>query len=179
MSVSPLSKDKAASEVHGIYDALTKNYGRMPNIFGLMAYRPDVLRKFLPFYSAVMEGGTVEPRYKELAYMKTSLINGCEYWTQAHTASAKRIGITEEQIRALLFYERSPLFDEKEKVVILHAERVTRGAAAIRDASLTELRKFLDEGQIVELTLVICAANFTNRFNDALRVVPDLGGWAA
>ena len=33
-----------------------------------------------------------------------------------------------------------------------------------------------DEGQIVELTLVICAANFTNRFNDALRAVPDLGG---
>ena len=39
-----------------------------------------------------------------------------------------------------------------------------------------ELRKFFDEGQIVELTLVICAANFTNRFNDALRAVPDLGG---
>jgi alkylhydroperoxidase family enzyme len=67
------------------------------------------------------------------------------------------------------------LFDEKEKAVILYAERVTRGAAAIRDGSLTELRKYFDEGQIVELTLVTCAANFTNRFNDALRVVPDLG----
>ena len=51
----------------------------MPNIFGLMAHRPDVLGKFLPFYSAVMEGGTVEPRYKELAYLKTALTNGCEY----------------------------------------------------------------------------------------------------
>ena len=58
--------------------------------------------------------------------------------------------------------------------MILHAERVTRGAAAIRDGSLTELRKFFDEGQIVELTLVICAANFTNRFNDSLRAVQDL-----
>ncbi len=46
----------------------------------------------------------------------------------------------------------------------------------MRDGSLTELRKFFDEGQIVELTLVICAANFTNRFNDALGAVPDLGG---
>ncbi len=68
------------------------------------------------------------------------------------------------------------MFEDKEKAVILYAERVTRGAAAIRDASLAELRKFFDEGQIVELTLVICAANFTNRFNDALRAVPDLGG---
>jgi alkylhydroperoxidase family enzyme len=74
------------------------------------------------------------------------------------------------------FYERSSLFDEKEKATLLYAERVTRGAAAIRAGSLEELRKYYDEGQIVELTLVICAANFTNRFNDALRAVPDLGG---
>lgn len=68
------------------------------------------------------------------------------------------------------------MFDEKDKAVILYAERVTRGASAIREGSLSDLRKFFDEGQIVELTLVICAANFTNRFNDALRAVPDLGG---
>lgn len=77
--VTPLPKEKAASEVHGAYDALTKKFGKMPNIFGLMAHRPEVLAKFLPFYSAVMEGGTIEPRYKEFAYLKTSLINGCEY----------------------------------------------------------------------------------------------------
>lgn len=77
--VTPLPKDKAASEVQGIYDALSKKFDKMPNIFGLMAHRPDVLVKFLAFYSAVMEGGTVEPRYKELAYLKTALTNGCEY----------------------------------------------------------------------------------------------------
>ncbi len=67
------------------------------------------------------------------------------------------------------------MFDEKEKATILYAERVTRGAAAIREGSLQELRKYYDEGQIVELTLVICVANFTNRFNDALAAYPDLG----
>jgi alkylhydroperoxidase family enzyme len=77
--VNPLPKEKAASEVHPIYDGVSKKFGKMPNIFGLMAHRPDVLAKFLPFYSAVMEGGTVEARYKELAYLKTSLLNGCEY----------------------------------------------------------------------------------------------------
>jgi len=73
------------------------------------------------------------------------------------------------------FYGRSPLFDEKEKATMLYAERVTRGAAAIRAGTLEELGKYYDVGQIVELTLVICAANFTNRFNDALLSVPDLG----
>ena len=57
----------------------------------------------------------------------------------------------------------------------MYAERVTRGAAAMRVGSLEELRKYYDEGQIVELTLVICVANFTNRFNDVLGNQPDLG----
>ncbi len=74
-----------------------------------------------------------------------------------------------------MFYAHSPLFDEKDKATILYAERVTRGAAALRARALEELGKFYDEGQIVELTLTICAANFTNRFNDALEAPPDLG----
>jgi alkylhydroperoxidase family enzyme len=45
----------------------------------------------------------------------------------------------------------------------------------MRVGSLEEMRNYYDEGQIVELTLVICVANFTNRFNDVLSNQPDLG----
>ncbi len=41
--------------------------------------------------------------------------------------------------------------------------------------TLQELRKYYSEDQIVELTLVICVANFTSRFNQVLQVEPDLG----
>ncbi len=73
-------------------------------------------------------------------------------------------------------YEKSPLFDEKEKAVILYSDRVTRAAGAgLRDGALEELRKHFSEDQIVELALVICTANFTNRFNNGLRLEPDIG----
>ena len=85
------------------------------------------------------------------------------------------MGVTDEQIRALTFYQRSPLFDDREKAVILYADRVTRSATVIRDAALEDLTKHFSEEQIVELTLVVAIANFTNRFNDALRIQPDLG----
>ncbi len=77
--VNPLSKEKAAPEVRETYDAMVKNVGKMPNMFTVMAHRPNVLKSFLPFYTAVINEGTVEARYKELAYLKTALINGCEY----------------------------------------------------------------------------------------------------
>ena len=59
--------------------------------------------------------------------------------------------------------------------MILHAERLTRGSAAVRDGTIQDLRKHFSDDQIVELTLVICMANFTNRFNDGLRLEPDIG----
>ena len=45
----------------------------------------------------------------------------------------------------------------------------------MREGTLEDLGKHFSEEQIVELTLVVCAANFTNRFNDALQAEPDLG----
>lgn len=45
----------------------------------------------------------------------------------------------------------------------------------MRETLLNDLRKHYSDDQIVELTLTICLANFTNRFNDALMIQPDLG----
>ena len=77
--IQPVHKDKAAPELQEIYAKLTGANGFMPNFFGVMAHAPAVLQAFLPLYGAIMNKGTLEPRYKELAYLKTSRINGCEY----------------------------------------------------------------------------------------------------
>src|SRR4051794_13279016 len=45
--------------------------------------------------------GTVPERTKELVFLRTSIVNRCEACTRAHTASAKRRGLTEEQLKAL------------------------------------------------------------------------------
>jgi uncharacterized peroxidase-related enzyme len=172
--ISPLSKDQAAPAVQPIFDKLIHVFGHMPNFFATMARSPQALEHFLPLYTVVIDKGTVEAKYKELAYLKTALINGCEYCHRAHSASGKKKGVTDEQIKDLAFFQRSEAFDAKEKAVLLYAERVTRGASAIRPPALQELKQYFTDDQIVELTLTICIANFTNRFNDAMLCTPDI-----
>jgi len=77
--VKPVAEDKAAAELKPIYDGMKQKFGRMPNFFGVMAHKPEVLKNFLPFYAAITGPGAVDQRYKEFAYLKASLINGCEY----------------------------------------------------------------------------------------------------
>jgi AhpD family alkylhydroperoxidase len=146
----------------------------MPSFFATMARSPQALEHFMPLYSAVIDKGTVDAKLKDLAYLKTALINGCEYCHRAHSASGKKNGITDEQLKNLAFFQRSEAFDAKEKAVLLYAERVTRGASAIRPPAIQELKQYFNDDQIVELTLTICIANFTNRFNDAMLCIPDI-----
>ena len=83
--------------------------------------------------------------------------------------------MTDEQIKALKFYQRSEVFDEKERTTIRFADIVTRGATAVDADVLEYVGKFYSEDEIVELTMVIALANMVNRINDALKIEPDLG----
>jgi len=75
----PLKKEQTPDELHKIYDALQEEIGKVPNIFGVVARFPAALKTLIQFYDAVMSKGTIDARYKELAYLKTSSINDCRY----------------------------------------------------------------------------------------------------
>ena len=72
-----------------------------------------------------------------------------------------------EKFDALPQYETSPLFDELERLVIRYAEQMTT-RVQVEPALVEQLGKQLNPAQLVQLTLSIAAANFTNRFNEAL-----------
>ena len=72
-----------------------------------------------------------------------------------------------EKFDALAEAHTSPLFSELERLVIRYAEEMTRSVQI--DADLVEaLKQHLSPAALVQLTLSVAAANFTNRFNEAL-----------
>jgi uncharacterized peroxidase-related enzyme len=149
---------------------LEKRSHRPIHFFRLMANRPEVLKSFVPFYGSVVGPGSVEQRTKELVYLTVSYTNKCAYCTAAHTASGRKAGVTEEEMRALQAGQDDG-FSAPERVAIAYARELTSTAdgAQTRDA----LGQFYDDEQIVELTLVAAIANFTNRLNNGLDLLPE------
>ncbi|MBI5442932.1 MAG: carboxymuconolactone decarboxylase family protein [Deltaproteobacteria bacterium] len=78
MGVSAVEKKDAGSAAE-LYESMEKKMGKVLNFFRVMAHKPDVLTKFLPFYQEVWARGEVPNKLKELAYLRTSILNGCEY----------------------------------------------------------------------------------------------------
>jgi alkylhydroperoxidase family enzyme len=82
-------------------------------------------------------------------------------------AAGRRAGIPKEQLEALADHRTSPRFSELERLVITYAEAMTTEVQV--DGALVEtLRQRLGPEALVQLTLTVAAANFTNRFNEAL-----------
>jgi alkylhydroperoxidase family enzyme len=44
-----------------------------------IAHRPEIFRTMIAHFRAVMETGTVPKKLKELAVVRTSQLNSCEY----------------------------------------------------------------------------------------------------
>ena len=68
---------------------------------------------------------------------------------------------------ALADYTTDPLFSDLERSVIRYAEEMTE-KVQVGSRLVEELKKQLGPEALVQLTPSIAAANFTNRFNEAL-----------
>ena len=79
MKIEPLEKNQVAESAQPIYERLEKKSGRVINFFKTMAHKPNVLGPFIEFYGQVWATGALSARIKELAYLRTSIMNGCAY----------------------------------------------------------------------------------------------------
>ena len=82
-------------------------------------------------------------------------------------ALGQRAGLAAEKFEVLAEAASSPLFSDLERLVIRYAEEMTQ-LVQVDPALVESLRRELGETAVVQLTLSIAAANFTNRFNEAL-----------
>jgi alkylhydroperoxidase family enzyme len=76
--------------------------------------------------------------------------------------------LTQAQIDGLNTFPDNPVYDELQKAVIRYAEDITENVAA-SDATFQAVRRKLDEQEMVELTMTIAWANFTNRCNETFQ----------
>jgi alkylhydroperoxidase family enzyme len=76
--ISYIEKAQAPPEVQALYERFERALGRVPNIFKAMAHAPEFLQKLLEFDGAV-RAAKLDGKLRELAYLKASQVNGCEY----------------------------------------------------------------------------------------------------
>jgi alkylhydroperoxidase family enzyme len=77
-----ITDQEATGAVKDLFDASKQLLGRTANLLRILAHTPYVARWFLPLVAAVRQpdaGAVSAARLRNLAVLKTSIINGCRY----------------------------------------------------------------------------------------------------
>ncbi len=74
-----LTKHEVSDDVREVYADIARTRGNVPNMFRVVAHRPEILKTMVAHLDAVTKTGTVPVRTKELVATLVSRINGCEY----------------------------------------------------------------------------------------------------
>jgi alkylhydroperoxidase family enzyme len=75
--VEPLPDAQATEPAQKLFQGIQSKLGTVLNIFRTMGHAPDVLQVTLQFDQAIKHG--LDPKLRELAYLRTSEINHCDY----------------------------------------------------------------------------------------------------
>lgn len=77
-----ITDEEATGPVKELYEASNQMLGRVANLQRILAHSPLLARWFLPFVAAVRQpaaGAVSDVRLRNLAVLKTSILNGCRY----------------------------------------------------------------------------------------------------
>jgi uncharacterized peroxidase-related enzyme len=174
--ISRLNRDQVTPDISTHFDTIFAQRGNVPNMFRVMAHRPEIFATMQAHFAAVLNTGTVPLKLKELIIVRTSQVNATPYCLASHTKLAKGLGWSDDQLDHLADWSTRADFTPAEKAALRLAETVTRDAHAVSDEQYAELRGFYSEGEVVELLCAIGLFNYFNRFNNALQMEPTKPG---
>ena len=166
--VSYVSNQEAGDKVKAVFEGMEKKIGAVPNIFRAMAHNPEMLETFLAL-NATLPKTKLDGKLRELAYIKTSELNDCDYCLHHHKGLGKKAGLNDRQVAETADFESSDAYDELQREVMRYAEQVTRHIN-VDDALFARLKLALGDREIVELAMTVGVANLTNRVSETLRM---------
>jgi AhpD family alkylhydroperoxidase len=96
--------ENASPEVRAVYDDImsTRKIDKVTNFWKAMAHDPVRLKRTWEDTKQIMGPGVLDPLVKELIYVAVSISNQCDYCIAAHTASARKKGMTEAMFNDML-----------------------------------------------------------------------------
>lgn len=163
------ASDQNDAELQKLIAFYNETLGFCPNSVKTMFHRPQIAYAFIELNKAVMENnGRVTSALKRLIGYISSNAAGCRY-CQAHTIrAAERYGAEQIQLDNIWEYKTHASFSEAERAALEFALASSVIPNAVDDAIAENLRKFWNEGEIVEILGVVALFGYLNRWNDSM-----------
>ena len=86
-----------------------------------------------------------------------------------HCKSCRTVGVAEEKIAAVPAWSTTTVYEPAERAVLAYADALVGDGGRVPDALFEELRRHLDDLEILELTYITCLYEMHATMSKALR----------
>lgn len=111
----------------------------------------------------------LELEYLELIMLRVAVLNGADFEWGVHYPVYLKAGGTEEKAQDLRKDDISPIFDEKERLLLALTDQSTRNVVVDEDV-VNQLKLLFGEVKTVEAVATVAAYNMVSRFLVALAI---------
>lgn len=164
----PLENHEVDQELREMFEHYENTRGFCPNSVKTMARRPNISKTFGKLNQVVLYEGTAPEELKMLVALASSLASGCRY-CQSHMTNLSSIyNASDEKIAAIWEFETNEIFSDAERAAIKIGLKAGTLPNDVSEEDFNELKKYFDEGQIVEIVATIALFGYLNRWNDTM-----------
>ena len=156
-------------------EAVQEKSGFVPNVFLMLARRPDEFRAFFAYHDALMDKpGSLSKAEREMIVVATSAANECQYCVIAHGAilrvRAKNPLIADQ----VAVNWRKADISERQRAMLAFAMKVAQDARAIGDADFAALAEHgLDAEDAWDIIGIAAFFGLSNRLANATSLRPN------
>ncbi|MBY0507421.1 MAG: carboxymuconolactone decarboxylase family protein [Bryobacteraceae bacterium] len=99
-----LNDEQASPAARTVFDDImrTRQTTSVNNFWRALANHPPTLRRIWENVKQVMGPSRLDALTKEMIYVAVSATNNCEYCLHSHIASARKLGVDDEQLAEVL-----------------------------------------------------------------------------
>jgi len=115
--------------------------GFVPNVFAVLAHRPDEFRAFFAYHDALMERADgLTKAEREMIVVATSAANACEYCVIAHGALVRIYSKRPQLADQIAVNYRSADLSDRERMLLDFAVQVAVDSGSVEASDIEEMR---------------------------------------
>jgi AhpD family alkylhydroperoxidase len=137
----------------------------------MAAVAPEAYQAVLGLETYVRQ--RVDPTVLHLVKLRASVLNGCAYCVDMHSADALTAGEDSRRLFAVATWWEAPFFDERERAALALTDAVTRlGEHGVPDDVWDQATKAWSPEEVADLIVAIATINVWNRIAVTTRAQP-------
>jgi uncharacterized peroxidase-related enzyme len=167
--------DELPADIRTRIEAVAERSGFIPNVFLVLAHRPEEFRAFMAYHDALMEKDSgLSKGERELIVVTTSALNDCQYCVVAHGAIA-RIRMKDPLIadQVAINYRKADVTD-RQRAMLAFAVKVALRSQEIVDDDFATLRGHgLSDEDIWDIGAIAAFFALSNRMANLTSMRPN------